>query len=236
MVEYDKISVPGIIYLSFTETKINDVADDLKESLANADKVAIWKINAPDKINLLIGETLDLSFTISKDGIIQEINERPDFILGEGLVINESGDIVALQECETTLMLSYKNALHTILISICDKKPSVFISGDDYIRVTRKAKYIFTTNEELGDLEFSIDDDKKNLASIEVEGNTCIVKANNKNKVGKLVLSVKHNNQIYEKEITVEFVSFIRNEKHFESVDKLKEQLLLDIEFAKNNL
>ena len=68
--DYDKVSVPGVIYMSFTETKVNDLTDDLREQLANADKKQIWKINAPNELYLSVGDTLKIDYTISKDGLI----------------------------------------------------------------------------------------------------------------------------------------------------------------------
>ena len=39
---------------------------------------------------------------------------------------------------------------------------------------------------------------------------------------------------LYGKTVKVEFLKFIREERHFENIDSLKEQVLLDITAAKN--
>jgi len=38
LIEYDKTSVRGIIYMSFGEAKLNELTDDKYSQLANADK------------------------------------------------------------------------------------------------------------------------------------------------------------------------------------------------------
>jgi hypothetical protein len=44
LVDYDQNSVPGVIYMSFTETNLNEQRDSLEDKLANADKLANWEI------------------------------------------------------------------------------------------------------------------------------------------------------------------------------------------------
>ena len=38
LIEYDRVSVPGTIYLSFTESKVNELRDSVQEQIANIDK------------------------------------------------------------------------------------------------------------------------------------------------------------------------------------------------------
>jgi hypothetical protein len=45
LVDYDQNSVPGIIYMSFTETNFNEQRDSLEDKLANADMLATWTID-----------------------------------------------------------------------------------------------------------------------------------------------------------------------------------------------
>lgn len=44
LVDYDQNSVPGVIYMSFTETNLNEQRDSLEQKLANADNLATWTI------------------------------------------------------------------------------------------------------------------------------------------------------------------------------------------------
>jgi len=63
--------------MSFTETKVNELTDDLYEQLANADKKQVWSINAPDKMYISVGEIFRPEYTISKDGLIVENSGAP---------------------------------------------------------------------------------------------------------------------------------------------------------------
>lgn len=203
LVEYDKVSVPGVIYLSFTETKINPMADDLENSLANADRQQVWSINAPSTIHMKVGDVLKIECTIAKDGIVLNSPEYlPSIVPGAGFTVNELGEIIAAEVCNTTVSLSYKNAYNEVEVIIEEEaaEETGFISGDDYIRVTRSAEYTFVSpNAE--DVIFKLQDDT--LASITTNGNTCLVKANSKNKMGSVILTAEYHGVIYEKEIRI---------------------------------
>ena len=70
LVELDKSSVPGIMYLSATEDKINFINDDLENEIGDADKLAKYDFIFPEKEeSLKIGEQINLTFSIAKDGI-----------------------------------------------------------------------------------------------------------------------------------------------------------------------
>ena len=48
VVEYDHTSVPGVIYLSLTENKINSIYDDIENNIADLDKKARYDIVLPE--------------------------------------------------------------------------------------------------------------------------------------------------------------------------------------------
>jgi len=48
VVEYDHTSVPGVIYLSLTENKINSIYDDVENNIADLDKKARYDIVLPE--------------------------------------------------------------------------------------------------------------------------------------------------------------------------------------------
>jgi len=50
VIEYDHTSVPGTIYLSLTENKINMVYDDVPNGIADTDKRAIYTLALPETI------------------------------------------------------------------------------------------------------------------------------------------------------------------------------------------
>lgn len=204
LVDYDKISVPGIIYMSFTETKLNEMTDDLHEQLANVDRQQAWSINAPDKIYLSVGDILKIDYTISKDGIIKNEDVNPEFALGDGFIVNKYGEIIADKQCETLVTLSYKNALKTVLVSISKAKPAGFITGNDYIRITKTSEYEFVMSGVEFNEPLNFISSNEELATVLTQGyNTCKVITNKKNKLGTFTLSVIYDGVKYEKEIKI---------------------------------
>lgn len=204
LIEYDKTSVPGVIYMSFGESKLNELTDDKYQQLANADKQQIWTITAPSEIAAVIGEEIVVPFKVSKNGILQNDITQIDYICGVGLGINENGAIVASESGITELILSYKNAMAKVQVNVgMGISHEGFISGDDYIRVTRSAKYMFELGNTIfeDDLNFAIDNDK--MATYTVNKNICTVQTNSKNKLGTFTLSVDYNGKKYEKEIKI---------------------------------
>jgi len=47
LIEYDHTSVPGTIYLSLTENKINNIYDDVENNIADLDKRARYSLILP---------------------------------------------------------------------------------------------------------------------------------------------------------------------------------------------
>jgi len=48
VVEYDHTSVPGVIYLSLTEGKINIIYDDTTNNIADLDRLAQYNLELPE--------------------------------------------------------------------------------------------------------------------------------------------------------------------------------------------
>ena len=55
LVDYDQNSVPGVIFMSFTETKINEQRDDLENKIANADQIVIEE---PEDTKGIVGKDM----------------------------------------------------------------------------------------------------------------------------------------------------------------------------------
>ena len=70
LIEYDHTSVPGTIYLSLTENKINTIYDDVENNIADLDKRAKYEIVLPPTAQVFnIGEPIQPIFTIMKNGV-----------------------------------------------------------------------------------------------------------------------------------------------------------------------
>jgi hypothetical protein len=93
LVDYDQASVPGIIYMSFTETNFNEQRDSAEEGIANIDKLANWKINMLENRIVEPGAEFNLDCTLFKNGVVQKI--APEILLEGNLTMTDDGKIKA---------------------------------------------------------------------------------------------------------------------------------------------
>ena len=80
---------------------------------------------------------------------------------------------------------------------------SAYLEGAGSVRLDRDSTYeLIGTSDINGDVIFDIDNEE--LAKIvSIEGNKCIIHANNKNILDSFVLSATYNNIVYSKIITI---------------------------------
>lgn len=203
LVDYDRVSVPGIIYLSFTESKVNELRDDVAAQIANIDKLQDWSINAPLSYSMKVGEEFTPSYILLKNGIVQP-ETRAEIIPGEGLTLNDNGTLSCFVEGETELILKYGNIMLTQKVVVGDSPALGYINGNAFIRVGRSDSYSFVsaTGETIEGLEFSLETGGA-LATVENTLDGCVVKANERNKLGTITLAVNYDSQHYTKNINI---------------------------------
>ena len=208
VVEYDHTSVPGIIYLSLTEGKINQIYDDIDNNVADLDKLANYTLSIPEEVQTFtIGQPIKINFTLLKNGNLS--TEKVDFISSNKKIAKIiDGELMAISEGEVEIIIqlhNYPEIKKSIVIQIIENANdfSAYIEGNDTIRLDRQNEYIFKANEELDEeVYFSLDN--SNYAKIiNTENNKCIVRANDKNKLGTFTLQAEYKNIIYTKEISV---------------------------------
>lgn len=199
MVDYDQNSVPGIIYMSFTETNLNEQRDSLEDKLANADKLANWEIQMLKNQVVEANSIIDLNYTILKNGVAQDV--KPTIKVEGNLTLLENGQIQAAATGSGTIIIDYQGVSQKQTITV-GKTPAakVVFVGDNKIRVASTNEYILENAK--ADVIFSIDDPKA-LVSFKADGNKCIIQANEKNKLGTFTLIAKHNGYEYSKTIQV---------------------------------
>ena len=201
LIDYDRISVPGTIYLSFTESKVNELRDSVREQIANIDKLQVWSINAPLQLSVEVGERINPVYTLLKNGIIQK-DIKATLIPSEKMSYDDEGNLIAAEVGETELLLTYENLMLTLKVVIGGGVQMGYINGDNYIRMGRSASYeLIMPNNSIAETEFSIDN--TTIASIQNQGNKCIVKANDRNKLGTVILSTEYLGQTYTKSINI---------------------------------
>ena len=207
VVEYDHTSVPGVIYLSLTEGKVNSIYDDLVNNIADTDKLANYTIDLPaEKQTFLVNDVINPSFTLIKNGspVEMEVNLLPTDKKKTRLI---DGQLVAVGEGETTIIIQlkdYPSISDTIDIVIGEPQQefSGYIEGADKIRLDRiETYYLRGTADIIDNVEFSLN---TNFAEIiDSEGNHCTIKANSKNLLGNFTLTATYNGVQYEKNISV---------------------------------
>lgn len=201
VVEYDHTSVPGIIYISLTENKINAIYDDVENNIADLDKLARYELLLPEDkqlFNVSAGDTFSLHFTLTKNGIPN--NEPVSYISNNKKVVKVvNNELVAIGEGEAVIELQLMNYPNikiepSIPIEISFSKEEdllAYISGPDSIKLNRKGVYTLISNKPVTNITFTLEE--TNLAFIkECENNTCEIWGNNKNILGDVILKVKY--------------------------------------------
>lgn len=212
LIEYDHTSVPGTIYLSLTENKINTIYDDVENNIADLDKRAKYEIVLPPTTQVFnIGEPIQPIFTIMKNGV--PVQMEAEFIsLNKQVARLVDNVLTAVGEGEAELKVILKDCTDiepnelfiAIQVGAAETEFSCYIDGNDKIRLGREQIYTVqsTTGEILDNVLFSISDISF-ATIIESDKNICKIKANGKNKLGQFTLIASVNGNTYEKTIEV---------------------------------
>lgn len=215
VVEYDHTSVPGIIYLSLTENKINTIYDDTDNNIADLDKRAKYQIiTSPTVQRFSIGDEITgLVYTVMKNGIPFTPKEVIYTTTDKSVVRKKDGKLVAVGagtvQLEVTIPectdIEPETLFVTVEVSEESTDISYYIDGPDTIRLDREAKYFIRSNngETIAATNFSISDESYATVRYIEEDNTYIVKANKKNLLGVINFSVEINGEIINKEISI---------------------------------
>ena len=207
MVEYDHTSVPGIMYLSLTEEKVNYIYDDLENNIADTDKIANYEVLLPDEIqNFNVGDEIVPIFTISKNG--QPFETEVTYISTNKKIAKiVNGKLTALKEGKVSIVVQLKDypEIHKEIEINIGEKPvfNAYINGESAIKLDRKSRYELISNSPLDkNVTYSLSDE--NLAFIiDADSNYCIIQANSKNKLGKVILTAIYDGVEYSKEIKI---------------------------------
>lgn len=185
LVDDDRNSVPGISFMSFTETNLNEQRDDIINSLPNADNVAGWVVSMPSHRHVKPNETFEIEYSILKNGVEVEaepiITVSKNFILKDKMVtVGDSGS--------GNITISYMGRSAVQIVQITNEDSVILtITGDEKIRTGRTLKYKVNGIEPV---EFSVDN--INLCSVrKLDDFTCELVANSRNEIGKVVLKAK---------------------------------------------
>ena len=210
VVEYDHTSVPGVIYLSLTENKVNLIYDDVVQNIADTDKLAKYELNMPPLTQIFhLGDHIEPVFTLTKNGKPSE--EEVELLTNNKKIVREiDGVLIAVGKGTVEIIARLKNypeITQTIEVVVGEQEQvqefSGYIEGADAIRLDRLSSYTLkATGDITGAVTFSIND--KTLALITLtEDNKCVIHANANNKLGKIVLTAEYNGYSFTKEISI---------------------------------
>lgn len=210
VVEYDHTSVPGVIYLSLTEGKINSIYDDVENNIADTDKLANYDLLLPQtEQRFKVGDVINPVFTLTKNGI--PIDEPVDMISTNKQVVKlVNNELTAVGAGEVEIILRLQNyptieQRLTVNVTAEEQEFSAFIDGPDTLRLDNNATYTLVgTSEITSTVIFTIDNES--LATIvkdELKENSCVVRANKKNLLEKFTLTATYQGRDYAKTISI---------------------------------
>ena len=209
LVELDWTSVPGIIYLSLTESKINYQYDDIDVDIADTDKLQFPAL-API---YSVGDVLDPDF-----GEFTFNEWEVELIPQEGAEYLELRDDkwVAIAPGNVTIIMQLRNRKAVqkrfeLAIKELDSDFMAYISGADTIRLDRESAYELVSEGNVYNAEYSLTEESQQLAILkklpeeqsQSTTSKIIVRANDKNKLGDIILIARYGNKEYRKTIKI---------------------------------
>ena len=220
VVQYDHTSVPGVIYLSLTEGKINSIYDNVDEGIADTDKLAIYKLSAPTETqNFSLGEKIAPTFTLTKNGVPRTDIKYTLISHDKGIAkYNDENELIAVGAGETTLTVQLTDYPSistdiTIIVNSEEKVIDAYIEGVQRIRLDRISYYTLKSTTDLpagAKVNYSINN---NLVTIEKFTQkdaekynadiTCKIHANDKNLLGSCILTADYDGHTYTKTINI---------------------------------
>ena len=200
LVDYDQNSVPGVVFMSFTETNLNLQRDDVENRIANADQISEWKVVMASTQTVGPKQPVPIQYHIFKDGIEIEPDEHVT-IQHSGNLYKKNGQIYTTSSGRGYIEVKYNGAIAVQEITISEELTiSPVLVGDDKIRTGFNADYILENTEEL--VKFTVSDEK--LVKIKRKtSNSCTIYANEENKTGFVTLTAQLGEEEFKKEIAI---------------------------------
>lgn len=209
VIEYDHTSVPGIIYLSLTENKINMIYDDLKNNVADTDRLKFPELAAMWSIGDIITPTfVDENFSKLDYTMVSSNLE----------VVNENMEAVGAGTTTITIALKDRPTIlkqYELIVREAAEEFSAYINGADTIRLDRQEAYqlVGTTDISNENVTFHIPSEDEEYVQMLTKAalapedrekpNFCVLHANKKNKLGTITLIAEYNGQQYTKAIKI---------------------------------
>ena len=198
----DKISVPGVSYVTLEEDYI-DEQDDIE--IANGSKLADWSIQSSigDTISLIKGDSAQVNFILYYNDIIREEPYKVT-VKDRTIAAYSKGEFTGLADGETICKVSLINSPEiekTFTIKVSDTKEESFtIIGPERVKV--EATFEFTI---VGDKEgVTFESQSENFIIESIEENIITIRGCN---IGKdKIIAKKDSTILFEKNVNVESI------------------------------
>lgn len=198
----DKISVPGVSYITLEEDYI-DEQDDI--DIANSNKLADWNIQSSvgDSISLTLGDSSNINFILYYNDIIREEPYKVN-IKNKNIATYSKGEFTGIENGETTCEVSLINSPEikkTFNIKVSEiKEESFVIIGPERVKV--EGLFEFTIVGDIEGVTFKSESDNFIIESI--EENILTIRGNN---IGKdKIIAEKDSKILFEKKVNVESI------------------------------
>ena len=207
VIECDWTSVEGIVYMSLTESKVNYQNDDRNIDVADLDRYKFPVLPTIYKV----GETIIPQFEADTLNQWEVELIKPD----DCTFINDDFVAVAPGQCHVTMRLKHKpNITKEVEINIFSDNEEIvaYIDGPDDLKLDRKGIFTLSStsyiNNELVEMSITAGAEYATLQENlndqqEIIPNSYILHANNKNKLGKVILTASYNGIQYSKTVNI---------------------------------
>lgn len=202
VVEYDITSVPGIMYVSLTEDKIDRMNDDVILGVAEYDNLNNHKISiSEDSIQIVVGESYFIHpevYYMDQWADVAVGCKILDETIGVALVAGSKIEIFGLALGNTSIRLFLKDEPEVFLsipievVAVSNTTPEYRIFGPEFIRLGMSAQYILqeisSINNELPITTYSFD--KSEYVKGSINNGVLTLTANEKGNMGNVVVTV----------------------------------------------
>ena len=214
VIECDWTSVEGIIYMSFTESKVNYQYDDRDIDVADTDRYKFPELPTRFKV----GDTIIPQFEAGTLNQWEITLIKPD----NCNFINDEFIATGAGQCIITMQLKNRPAVTKnveVTITPSDQEFVAYIDGPDKLRLDRQDKYKLVGNSYIDDTAVTIEIEPQDGAKKppsdyadlkqdindqnEKIPNQYILHANAQNKLGKIVLVATYNGVQYTKTVEI---------------------------------
>ena len=229
MVEADFTSVQGIIYMSLTENKVNMEYDDLEVDVADTDKLIFPSLQKVYTVGQeIIPEFNEQTLNEWEIVLTPPEDQQVVILLDNGhLRANQPGQVIVKMRLKNYEINNPRRAVvKEFEITVNEEGEALYIKGPDTIKLDRYSTYVLANEDivstdvepeadiikndvsftltnlteetiPLGTLEKVYDDNGVELKY------TKAIHANNKNKLGQVLLEAEYNNKTYSKVIKI---------------------------------